>query len=125
MKDFGGAFPDVGPFSAAEAEADGDILDRGEGSEEVKGLEDHPTVGTAVPVEPRGAQGREVDASDVHLALIGSAQTGDEVEQSALSTSARSGDSDRFPGRHRKGGEMEPYGGRTIRISEAQRNVAQ
>jgi hypothetical protein len=79
-EDFIGPSAGVVPLSGTKAQANSDVLNRREGSEEVESLEDHPTMSAAVPVELSGAQGSEVNVSDGHLAGVSATQTGDEVE---------------------------------------------
>lgn len=78
-KDFGSSLPGASVLSSTKTQADNDVLYRGEWSKEMKGLEDHPAVGAAVPVELCGAQAGEFRPGHVHFTFVGATQAGDKV----------------------------------------------
>jgi hypothetical protein len=107
MKDFSGPLKDIRTLATAEPQPNGNILDCGERSKEMEGLEHHSTMGTPMLVELCGVQGSKVNTGHRHLANIGATQTRDKVEKGALSATTRSGKSNRFPGFDLKGREFE------------------
>lgn len=59
----------------------------------MKTLEDMPADSTAMAIERRFAEGREVGPGDLDVAMVWSPQPRDQIEKSALATPTRAGDS--------------------------------
>ena len=115
LEQFARLIPAPGTPSHSQAQADGDILNCGEGCKEVKRLENHATVRTAVAIQLAWTQGGEINPGHVHLSFPGTAQAGDKIDKRRFPAATWPGKGNRFSLFNVETGKLEPDRGTTHR----------